>query len=400
VQPSSVWFGVLVATVTLAVLAAAVLTWDIGRWKRTRRFFTLTLTQLLVVITVMVGVNIQQAFFVTWDDLLGNQAPDVSNETLVKAPDRGSEGNISPSLAAHASQLGPAVAAAEKDARRRPGHGVMVATTITGPRTGYSLPARLYLPAAYFDPAQPDRRFPVIEFFTGYLGSLDIFQLRLGGNQVLDKLIAEGKMPPVVVVIPEQNTSRPKDSECVDAVDGDRADTYSAFDVPDVVMKDLRVSKKREDWVLMGYSTGGFCAANLALRHPDRFGVVVSMSGYFRPLVDKSTGDLYKGDEATKRANNPMHAIGQRRAWPLRFYLFTSGGDREGVPALREFSRKIKQPDTAKVLVEGKGGHNFGVWQRALPATFTWIGQNVGLRDTLASDKAALPRGNADARPR
>lgn len=44
----------------------------------------------------------------------------------------------------------------------------------------------------------------------------------------------------------------------------------------------------------MGYSTGGFCAVNLAIRHPDQFSAAVSLSGYFHAVTDNSTGDIYK----------------------------------------------------------------------------------------------------------
>ncbi|PZS08227.1 MAG: hypothetical protein DLM55_09080, partial [Acidimicrobiales bacterium] len=204
-QPASVWFLLLVSALTLGALAATVWSWNWERFKHVRRFTALALTQFMVVLSVAAGINIQQGFVVTWDDvyvgLFGDSGTNLDAHPVVALPN------------GHAGQLDPAVKAAAQTELQQPGKGVMISTAIQGARTGYSLPARMYFPAAYFDKSQPRRIFPVIEFFTGYYGGLDIFQRTLGGDQVLDKLISEGKMPPTIVVVPEQNPHLPADSE-------------------------------------------------------------------------------------------------------------------------------------------------------------------------------------------
>ncbi|MGI8648171.1 MAG: hypothetical protein ACR2JX_08115, partial [Mycobacteriales bacterium] len=225
------------SALTLGALAATVWSWNWERFKHVRRFTALALTQFMVVLSVAAGINIQQGFVVTWDDvyvgLFGDSGTNLDAHPVVALPN------------GHAGQLDPAVKAAAQTELQQPGKGVMISTAIQGARTGYSLPARMYFPAAYFDKSQPRRIFPVIEFFTGYYGGLDIFQRTLGGDQVLDKLISEGKMPPTIVVVPEQNPHLPADSECVNAVRGDQADTYVSLDVPDVLRQELRVSNDR-----------------------------------------------------------------------------------------------------------------------------------------------------------
>ncbi|MGI8647807.1 MAG: alpha/beta hydrolase, partial [Mycobacteriales bacterium] len=236
-QPASVWFFVLVSVLTLGALVATAWSWNWERFKHIRRALALTLTQLMVVLSVAAGINVQQGFLVTWDDvstaLFGDQGANLSVHPLI-APRGGAM-----------RQLDPSVNAAEQVAQRTPGKGVVVATSIRGARTGYTLPVRIYLPAAYFDKSQPQRIFPVLEFITGYHGSLEVYQRTLGADRLMDKLIAQGKMPPMIVVVPEQNTHLPADSECVNAVRGDQADTYVSLDVPDVLRQELRVSNDR-----------------------------------------------------------------------------------------------------------------------------------------------------------
>jgi enterochelin esterase-like enzyme len=360
-QPTSTWFIALLAALTLGAVVVTVLTWDKPALKRTRRVVALVLTQAMVVLVGLAVVNTSQGFFTDWSDFGGGA---LEHTTTGKAV-RGGEQK--------GAQLLEAVSTAEKAAK--PGHGVMVSATITGKRTGYRLPVRIYLPAAYFDREQADRVFPVVMFFNGFLGGVDTFQNRLGADAVLDKLIASGKMQPTVAVIAEKNPKRTKDTECIDAVRGDKADTYVSLDVPEVVKRELRVSKSRTGWALMGYSTGGFCATNLAIRHPEVFSAALNLSGNYIPYIDGTTGDLFRGDKAVKRANTPVETISDRRACPLSFYLFVSRGDPVGSRELRQFSPRVKAPDAATVVMLGAGGHNFNVWRQSLPDAFTWLGR-------------------------
>jgi dienelactone hydrolase len=43
---------------------------------------------------------------------------------------------------------------------------------------------------------------------------------------------------------------------------------------------------------VMGWSTGGYCAALLHLREPARFGAAASIEGYFTPAPGGGTGNL------------------------------------------------------------------------------------------------------------
>jgi enterochelin esterase-like enzyme len=146
----------------------------------------------------------------------------------------------------------------------------------------------------------------------------------------------------------------------------------------------------------MGYSTGGYCAANLAIRHADRFSAAVSLSGYFHAITDHTTGDLYKSDEAARQANTPTHTIGLPRRYPLNFYLATGGGDPDGLRGLKELAAHIRKPDRLTEVVVGKGGHNFGVWRRALPEAFVWIGMTE--EGQTAAFHPSLPPGYGSGR--
>jgi hypothetical protein len=150
----------------------------------------------------------------------------------------------------------------------------------------------------------------------------------------------------------------------------------------------------------MGYSTGGFCAANMAIHFPERFSTVVSLSGYFHAVTDRTTGDLYKDNPDARLHNTPSHTVTLPRTLPLNFYLATSTGDGEGMGGVKELGPLIVAPDRLTKAVSGKTGHNFGTWRKQMPAALTWLGTQFEAKSastppgrTPHGDRAGPARG-------
>jgi enterochelin esterase-like enzyme len=265
----------------------------------------------------------------------------------------------------------PWLLAAQRQAR--PGAGVWTQTTLAGRRTGYQLPAWVYVPSAYFDPAQQARRFPVVLLLAGFPGAIENWQRQGHMLPILDGLMAQGKLPPMILVSVTQNPEPGRDSECVDAVGGAQVDTWLAQDVPDALGAQLRVATDRTQWSAMGYSTGGYCAVDLALRHPDRLASAVSLDGYFAPAIDNTTGDLFKHDRAAQRSFTPALTIHDRRPYPVRFYLVVGDAEAKAERDARTFAAAVRTPDAVKV-VDVPGVHNWTTWTHALPDALTWLG--------------------------
>jgi enterochelin esterase-like enzyme len=276
-----------------------------------------------------------------------------------------------------AASPSPAVPNAEPwllEARKnsQPGKGLWTSTTLPGRRTGYLLPAWVYVPDAYFDPAQRDRRFPVVLLLAGFPGAIENWDRQGHMLPVLDQMMAEKRIPPMILVSTTQNPEPSRDSECVDVVGGARADTYLSADVPEAIEQHFRVTPDRKGWSMMGYSTGGYCAVDLALRHPDRFGSAVSLDGYFAPAMDNTTGDLFKRDVGLQRSYTPLQTVRDQRPYPLRFYLVVGDAEAKAKSQARTFAAAVRQPDTVSV-VDVPGGHNWDTWNKALPDALTWL---------------------------
>jgi enterochelin esterase-like enzyme len=253
-----------------------------------------------------------------------------------------------------------------------PGHGVWTQTTLSGARTGYKLPAWIYVPAAYFHPQQQTRRFPVVILLAGFPGAIENWARQGGMLPILDQMMASGQLPPMILVSVTQNPQPDRDSECVNAVGGAQVDTYLALDVPEAVAAQLPVATDRTNWSAMGYSTGGYCAVDLALRHPDRFAAAISLDGYFTPATDNTTGDLFKADQAARRSFTPMVTIHDRRPFPEYFYLVVGDAEARSKKDAAAFAAAVHPPDGVTVA-DIPGVHNWTTWNHALPAALTWL---------------------------
>jgi enterochelin esterase-like enzyme len=208
--------------------------------------------------------------------------------------------------------------------------------------------------------------------FAGYPGSPQNWERQGHLVTVLDQLMAEHRIPPMIMIAASQNPTGNRDSECLDAVDGAKADTYLTQDVPEAISEHLRVIADRSAWSLMGYSTGGYCAVDLALRHPGQFSSAVSLDGYFQPAVDGTTGDLFKHRADVRRAYTPIQTIHDKRDAALRFYLLVGDAEPTAKQAAHVFAAAAHKPDDV-TIVDIPGGHNWGTWTAALPGALAWL---------------------------
>jgi enterochelin esterase-like enzyme len=130
----------------------------------------------------------------------------------------------------------------------------------------------IYVPPRY-DPQGPLCRLLVL--FDGN-GCRQMVNNPFPVDVMLDNLIREEKIPPVVVVFVYQSEKRNQELECSESF----ADFVAKELVPHVQTK-YRVSAEPARTIVGGMSLGGLMSAYCAYRHPEVFGNVLSMSGSY-----------------------------------------------------------------------------------------------------------------------
>ncbi len=406
---SGFFIGLMIA-VALGSVAATVWLWPrfASRriWVVAARLGLIVASQLVVLTAILVFANGYFAFFgsfsalfgsggsppaaaagivassrpivVTGSDLGpvpgGSALPELADGKLAAKPPHVYAQSPPPSSVAVAPALdlkGGAAAAARSV-------GKVLQVTVSGEHTGIVSEADyVYLPPQYFQPAYARARFPVVLALTGYPNDPWSIVKRLALPATAARLVAGGQIGPAVYVMMNVSVALPRDTECTNVPEGPQAETFLAQDVPLAVERAFRVQPGRSGWAVLGYSTGGYCAAKLAMMNPYQFSAAVSMAGYYTAIKDSTTGNLYGGSLAFQNENNLDWRLTHLPAPPVSVLVTSSQVGERDLPGALAFLKLIHPPMHGYSLIVPQGGHNYGTWERQLPQSLEWLNQRL-----------------------
>ena len=178
-------------------------------------------------------------------------------------------------------------------------------TVLPGKLSGYSRRALVYLPPQYGEARYAHTRFPVVELFHGTPGTPLAWNNVLQINRLADTLIARHIIGPMILVMPSINGAGRDYQDCVNGP-GVNDETYLTKDVRTDLLAHYRVSNDPYEWGMSGYSSGGYCAANLALRHPGSYGAAALIEPYLR-AADGPAATALKHSGPLETANSPLY---------------------------------------------------------------------------------------------
>lgn len=341
---SRLLFGVVAGGAVLFVVA---LVWSATRGdggsKPRRALLTVVLVlcaQLFAMAALALKVNNDYRFYTSWGDLTGR----VTQRSAI--------------------QTGGLVA---------PGQGTLKVISIPSKDAGSQHQVLVWLPPQYGLPAFRDHHFPVVMFLTGQPSTPELVFARFQFARTAMQEISARRTQPFIAVFPTLMVSPPRDTECTDVPGGPRAEGWLSKVVPTFVERHLRVVRGRSGWTVIGWSTGGFCAAKLVMSHPESFGSAVSFGGYYQPLEDRSTGSLFGGHKQLARLNSPewlyLHRGGLRGS---RLLLVAGRQDKQTWRTTAQMIH-IAAGDPAVAHVSfPQGGHNYHNYASYLAASLAW----------------------------
>lgn len=138
----------------------------------------------------------------------------------------------------------------------------------------------VYLPAGYDD--EPDRRYAVIWVLAPFTSWGErLFNLQAWDENIvqrMDRLVAEGKAQPAILVFPNCFT-RFGGAQYLNSSAVGRYEDYVIKELMPFVDRRFRTLAGREHRGVMGHSSGGYGAWMLAMHHSDLFSAVASHSG-------------------------------------------------------------------------------------------------------------------------
>jgi enterochelin esterase family protein len=256
------------------------------------------------------------------------------------------------------------------------------------PALARAVPYTLYRPAA----APPaGSRWPVLYLFHGLDGSERDWIEAGRAKETLDRLIGEGRIKPLVVVMPMAGNGWYVDNP--DPGGEGRLSEALTRDLVDHVDRVHPTAACRNGRAVGGLSMGGYGALLYAMDHPERYAAAFSLSGsLFRPMPEDSSararrathmfGGVFGRPFDWRRFNewNLFRRLPAYVADPGRAALYLAVGD-EDFPSLKEgnlaFRRALADAGVDVPLRIDPGGHVWGLWAAQLEPALVWLDRHL-----------------------
>ena len=233
--------------------------------------------------------------------------------------------------------------------------------------------ASVYLPPGYVEGG--DKRYPLILLLHGLGGSDRDFVGAMSVTGMLDHSIAQGRLSPVIAVMPDGDNG----------YWSDWPDTRAEHRFESMVVRDLlawiptrfATSTRR---AIVGVSMGGWGALSMALRHRKLFAAVASLSGALflelpsaRPVYARAFGSTLM-DRYFFALRNPIDLIKLGLAHDLPIWLDCGKDDIDRfVGGAKAASKALRSAGVKHVLRFRPGGHSWQVWTVAFQEIIPWL---------------------------
>ncbi len=243
----------------------------------------------------------------------------------------------------------------------------IVTTKLQGAKSRLTDTVITVLPREYDLPENAQTKFPYLIMFSGMPGSAGSWVKYLDVATHLEDVENDTLTPVIAVLVPVYFNY---DTECIDFKGYPRTGTWIGTDIPTWINATWRVSDKRDDHILAGFSAGGWCAALLAAMNPKVYRAVMTFAGYFAPTFDQA--QLLRNDPHASRY--VLANVVAKSAEPISFFIAASHDDPISYPSGRNFANAVKNKKIKITYEEDPGGgHYFSVWERQLVDALDWL---------------------------
>lgn len=246
-------------------------------------------------------------------------------------------------------------------------HGTVSQIWYDSPTLGMKRRMSVYTPAGY---EKGKEKYPVLYLLHGMGGDEGAWMSLGRASQILDNLIAQGKVKPMIVVMPNGNASQeaapgethfglvPPTIALPQTMEGTFETAFP--DIVKFVDKTYRTKADKSHRAIAGLSMGGYHSCHISKQYPELFDYVGLFSAAIQPR-EKNDSPIYKGGEAKLKA--------QFAAKPKLYWIAI--GDKDFLyDENKEFRKLLDKGGYPYEYVETDGGHTWKNWRNYL-VTFT-----------------------------
>jgi S-formylglutathione hydrolase FrmB len=351
--------------ITLTVLAAAVLLlgWVGAQWwRRAMSVLALPLCLLCVALVVNGWVGYFPTVDAAWNQLSAAPLPGQTDRATVTA-----------------MQLRGAI----------PARGVVVPVNIGADASKFKHRSELvYLPPAWFG-SNPPPRLPVVMMIGAQFNNPSDWVRAGNAITTADNFAASHHGGAPVLVFVDSNGTFNNDTECVNGPRGNAAD-HLTKDVVPYMINTFGVSANRDNWGVAGFSTGGTCAVDLTVMHPELFSTFLDIGGDLGPNVGskaQTIDRLFGGNANAWAAFDPTMVMNRHGSYTSVSGWFdvagaTGGGGRPAVDSEVLAAQSLCALGSAHgircAVTAQQGRHDWPFAATAFAAALPWLAGQLG----------------------
>ncbi len=277
----------VLSVITAALLVSVLRWWDMLAGRGTRpvllRIVALCAVQLSLLSLIFVVVNQSAEFYASWSDLLGTD----TGSGAITAAGTGS-GHVAQYRSGHTTSQVKVTGSSAVAASGSPGtggaggtdDGSLQAVRIHGQLSGLTARGYVYLPGGYSRAGDRGLRLPVVVVISDQVGGQAAPYSAGRLSATAASQIAAGQLAPLILVMLPARFGH-RDQGCLNVPGGVQAATFFAQDLPDALRSAYRVGPQPSRWGLMGDSSGGYCALQLAMTSSAAFCAAVLPPGSY-----------------------------------------------------------------------------------------------------------------------
>ena len=252
-----------------------------------------------------------------------------------------------------------------------PSFGTIVTDSLVSPSLGgQRRTIEVYLPPTYNTHIGQNRRYPVLYLLHGSPGQAHDWFTAGKANQSADTLIDLGKIPELIMVLPDGNGQPGATSEWANSYDQRQLiESYVVNDVVHYIDLKYRTIPDAAHRSIGGLSMGGFGAMNIAIHHPNIFVSVISLGGYYY-----AEGGIWGNNVAYMQQNSPADVLpAKKQAWKLLFFLGAGTQDQPYYTDTQQFAQELDRLHIPYHLDIQKGYHSWTIWQTQMYNALLWL---------------------------
>jgi len=239
--------------------------------------------------------------------------------------------------------------------------------TVKSRALGRRADVTLYVPPA----AQGAGDLPIVVLLHGVYGSHWAWALKGRAHLTAARLIDEGALPPVALLMPSDGLWG-DGSGYVDA-----AESWIVDEVPALARELVAGCSEYSPLMVVGLSMGGFGALRLAGKYPHRIAAAAAHSAITEAA--QLDGLIEENRDAWSRAPADTGVLaalaGAAATLALPPLYFDCGRDDPLLEANRALHRDLQRAGIAHEYAERDGGHDWDYWADALAESLRFLGE-------------------------